>query len=697
MSVSSTSSTPNSSAVVTSQAPTTNSAAAAASAVSTNSIDVASIVAQLMTIENQPLVELQSKITTNQTQISDLGTMKSNVLALQSALTTFESPSTYNNPAASTGDSTVVTATATTNAAIGSVSVLVSQIAKASSYTVTKSVATATDTVKFQDMVSGDTVTVNGLSYTNSTGATLPAGNVAALFNDAGIAAGNAGATGYSGTWSTAYSATTTTSGNVLTLTASTPGLAGNAVNTSGLATEANFVAGTPAKNYTSATDTVTLDPINGFQVTVGSTTYSTNNSATPIQSTGSGGTVITLTDLRNWINGLGANVSASIIQTTSASDWVLQVNGTQTGLANAVSINSGTGNGAPTSTSIATAQDAIATIGGLIVDRSSNIISDVVNGLTLNLVGQTTGSTPTSITVAQGADNSSVMINTLITAYNAVITQYNSLTANNANSSAPGDFANNPTMLSFANNIKQMFAYGATDPTTASLMGFTTTSDQVNLDSTNGYLQIGTTKYKFSSIGNAKPTASEFMSWVNGLNAGVTANFQTTTNGSTTSSSIVLKNTNSSAKLAIDLSGMNNSLQRTTTSLSAMGMDLQIDGTIQFNTTHYQSAVASGLYSKLSSGLKIGYSGASSNLDNFLNAEVDPASGVMLTEISAQQSTVTKMQSEATTLQAHLNQVQINYVTQYSTLNSLLFQLNSTSTSLANALTAVTNINAGK
>ena len=127
------------------------------------------------------------------------------------------------------------------------------------------------------------------------------------------------------------------------------------------------------------------------------------------------------------------------------------------------------------------------------------------------------------------------------------------------------------------------------------------------------------------------------------------------------------------------------------------MGLDLQLDGTLQFNTASYQTAVTNGLFTKLSEGLKMGYASATSNLDTFLTSQISASSGVLAAEISTQQDSVNQMQAKQADLQDHLNTVQNNYITQYSALNALLFQLNSTSTSLASSLAAVTNINAGK
>jgi flagellar hook-associated protein 2 len=563
---------------------------------------VASIVSQLMTVENQPLNTLNSKISATQTLISDLGTMTSKVDALQQAVNAFESASTYSNPTASTSNSSIAAATATSNSLVGSTTtVSVQQLAQAS----------------------------NMLLHASSNSGTPP--------------------------------------------------------------TYTDFTSAAAPTNINNGA--------NPFELTVGTgssaTTYSTADASRLITGTGANGAV-TLNDLATWINNLGAGVQANIVQTSGSNAYVLQITSISTGSANAVSI-AGNGISANTVESIQSAQDAQATINGISVVRSSNAISDVIPGLTINLTGQSTSGNTASITVAQGADTTNAAINTLITAYNGVISTYNTMTAN-ANSTnstgaanTNGDFANNPTMLSFMNDIKQMFAQGATDPTSLTISGVSAASDALSIDTTNGYLQVGSIQYAFSTIGKTNPTAGDFINWINSLGVGITANLST--NG------IVLKNnsSNSNSPASIDLSGVTNNLKRNTTSLASMGMDLQLDGTIQFNTTEYESAVANGLAAKLSPGLKLGFTGVNSNLDTYLKTVLQTTTGILPGDIAVEQQSTTQMQKQASSLQEHLAQVQQNYINQYSALNALLYQLNSTSTALANSLLAVTNINAGK
>jgi len=65
-------------------------AVSSTSSSSTASIDVASIVTQLMTVENKPLDAIKAKITQQQLIISELGVVKSKLSTLNTALTTFK-------------------------------------------------------------------------------------------------------------------------------------------------------------------------------------------------------------------------------------------------------------------------------------------------------------------------------------------------------------------------------------------------------------------------------------------------------------------------------------------------------------------------------------------------------------------------------------------------------------------------------
>jgi flagellar hook-associated protein 2 len=401
------------------------------SSVGTSSIDVAAIVEQLMTVENKPLDKIKSQIEQKKLMISDLGTIKSKVATFQDALILLQTPTTFNNSAASSSDATVVSATASNGAIKGNHSVTVT------------SLATAT-----RNTVSG----------------------------------------------------------------------------------------------YTSSTASATVDATNGFAITVAGTTYNTNGNKTVSGVvTANAVTVLgaspSITDLKNWINGLGVNVSASVVQTTSSSNWALMIQGTQTGTTNAISFTGLTGltgawfsPAALTDTSVTTAANASFVVNGTTFSRTSNTVNDVIDGLTLSL--NKASASAQTISVGKGTDVSNDAINTLIKAYNDVMSTYKTMTANSANSVKPGNFANSPTTLSFINQIKEGFAKGISYTSSGELktMSLSTLGIDLQLD---GSAKFNSSSFATASAAGLRDTLAlgvtmGYVSSTSNLNTFITSRVQT-------------------------------------------------------------------------------------------------------------------------------------------------------------------------
>ena len=359
---------------------------------------------------------------------------------------------------------------------------------------------------------------------------------------------------------------------------------------------------------YSSATMPITVNATDGFVITVGNTQFSTKGvvkldgvvSARTVPSLAASPTV---SDLANWINGLGSSVKAGVVQTTASNEWALTIEGTQTGTANAVTytgLSTGTVNAAAT----ITAKNAQFSINGIAFERPTNTVTDAADGLTINLLGTTASGTSKTIAASPGADTSEKKITDLVTAYNDLMGLYKTLTANNANSDKPGTFATNPTMLGFIGDIKSRlatgFAYGVADSVTG---------------------------------------------------------------------------------------------QRPTMSLASLGMDLQLDGTIKFNSVTHAMAVSNGLQAKLSQDVDVGYVSDSNTLLTFVTSTAS-FNGPLSKQIEAQNNSVIELRNRQDELETRLNGIQNNYINQYSALNALLFQLSSTSNSLTSALDALTNNN---
>ena len=122
-----------------------------------------------------------------------------------------------------------------------------------------------------------------------------------------------------------------------------------------------------------------------------------------------------TLNDLVDGINALTADVSARIVE-TSGGVFRVVVEGPQ-GTSNALTITDTAFGLADSSNKIQTAQNAEVTVNGLLVSSASNQISDVVPGLKLNLMSETTSDVVLS--VSRDTSAAKAVINDLVASYN--------------------------------------------------------------------------------------------------------------------------------------------------------------------------------------------------------------------------------------------------------------------------------------
>jgi flagellar hook-associated protein 2 len=131
-----------------------------------------------------------------------------------------------------------------------------------------------------------------------------------------------------------------------------------------------------------------------------------------------------TLADVRDKINAAGAGVTALVMTDASGSRLLIRSN--TSGAANAfrtsgiASLAFDPSAGVTTMTQSQTAADAAATINGLAVTSASNTLSNIVDGLTLNLSTVTTG--PVTVNVVTDSEALKKTITDFAAAYSAVI-----------------------------------------------------------------------------------------------------------------------------------------------------------------------------------------------------------------------------------------------------------------------------------
>lgn len=129
-----------------------------------------------------------------------------------------------------------------------------------------------------------------------------------------------------------------------------------------------------------------------------------------------------TLRDVRDAINDANAGVLATLVR--DGAEWRLLLSAEEGGLANTINMTvSGTLDGnlaSATMTETVTPADARFSVAGLELTSSSNIVDDVLPGVTLNLKALTEA--PVEMAVGRDAEATRTALEEFVTAYNAMI-----------------------------------------------------------------------------------------------------------------------------------------------------------------------------------------------------------------------------------------------------------------------------------
>ncbi len=145
-------------------------------------LDVPSLVSQLMSAERRPIDKLNVQVTSYKTKISTLGTLKSLASSLHTASLSLNS--SFSNSAASSSDTSVASASASSTALAGTYTVNVTELAKAHRLV---AAGQGSDTAALTS--SGSTVTINvgGVATDVAIGAGASLQDIATAINNADL------------------------------------------------------------------------------------------------------------------------------------------------------------------------------------------------------------------------------------------------------------------------------------------------------------------------------------------------------------------------------------------------------------------------------------------------------------------------------------------------------------------------------
>lgn len=198
---------------------------------------------------------------------------------------------------------------------------------------------------------------------------------------------------------------------------------------------------------------------------------------------TNAAGATTTITSTDGTIGGLAAavnaaklGVSAKVLQ-TAPGKYQLSLTATATGTA---STFSAAGTGWTSLDTIRDAADAQLRVDGVLITRSSNVVSDVLDGTELTLLGTTTS----SVTVASSRDDSAISdkVKALVDAANALGTIINTVTKTSTNDAErgalAGDFTARQIMDSVRSSIAQSLVTASGTTTSADALGISLNKD---------------------------------------------------------------------------------------------------------------------------------------------------------------------------------------------------------------------------
>ncbi len=225
------------------------------------------------------------------------------------------------------------------------------------------------------------------------------------------------------------------------------------------------------------------------------------------------------LSGIRDAINSAHIGVSATIVNDGSATPNRLVLTDSTTGISNSMKISvSGdatlssllsqdpANNSGQALAETVTAQNANFKIDGVAVSKTSNTVTDAIQGVTLNLTKTNVG-TPTSITVAQDTGSVTKAVNAFVTAYNNITQTLASATAYDPATKNAALFNGDASIALLQNQIRRVLS----TPVTGGSSAFTQLSQIGVTFQKDGTLAVDNTKLQSAITSNFSDIAGLF------------------------------------------------------------------------------------------------------------------------------------------------------------------------------------------
>ena len=477
-------------------------------------IDANSIISQLGSIERQPLQALQTKASTLQTQLSLYGKIKSQVSAFGDAAANLTLASAWSAPKGTSTNSSAVGVTVATGALAASVSVEVTNLARAQSSVTQAMSSTATlsaGTLKLQTGTWSD-VALAQTSLTQSMGSDDKLRNGTLTFKT-GTWSGAAFTPGGAGDFNVDVTDQDTLSSLADKINAKSGGVTAAVIQVGGKeqlmmrSSTTGAASGFQVTTADSGLDAFKMtDPV---AISASSSGMYTSQAAIDANTFTAGATAgkdvtVTATDtlktLAEKINAAGAGVTASVLQDGSQQRLMLRSasTGKESGfqvttadsalnafkMTDSVATSAGSGGMYISQTAL----DANLKVNGVAITAKTNKITDALPGVSLTL-GQVT-TTPVELTIENDLDAVKAKLQTMLDAYNTLNTTLSDSTKYDASSKKGAALQGDSMTLSLQSAMRSMLS-----STSVGSTAYKTLSDVGVERQTDGSLKLNSSK----------------------------------------------------------------------------------------------------------------------------------------------------------------------------------------------------------
>jgi flagellar hook-associated protein 2 len=412
----------------------------------------------------------------------------------------------------------------------------------------------------------------------------------------------------------------------------------------------------------TTNTDITDIDTL-----TVGSGTFTISQAGTDY-TVDTGGTQVTLEQLRDKINELDGDFKAAIVNTSADSNnpsYVLTITSNDSGTENAVSITNSLSGGDRdlTFNENVVAEDALIDVNGIEITRSTNSFSDAIPGVTLNLKKADLNET-IEIEVATDTEGIKSDINDFINDYNALIEYLDKQEGED------GSFFGDSTIRNLKAKVRNVV--GRTIP---GIKG-------VNTDYTN----LGQVGFKIESDGKITFDGEKFDDAVSDNFDEVKNLFETSYKADSTDISLSYKKpTNPSGDFVVDVTSMDDGSGNVEGTITYDGVTYTAVGKGQSLVGPEDSPLAGmSFYVKDTGTYNISVSaGLGDAMENVIDLYTDSSNGILTLKDNRLDNTISSLNKDIEDMQVRLDAKEMYYIQKFSRMESALSELQKMQTSL--------------